>query len=70
MDNNARFTHSHDALRMPFVTHSILTLVTKRNASEYDSQQIVSVRDIRDVRGGFFDCQKIFHESHSIRIGT
>ena len=26
----------------------------KRNASEYGSQQIVSVRDIRDVRGGCF----------------
>ena len=30
------------------------TFVTKRNASRHGSQQIVSVRDIRDVRGSCF----------------
>ena len=41
-------------MRYNAIRGSFVTLVTKRNASEYGSQQIVSVQDIRVVRGGYF----------------
>ena len=54
---NASLTHSHDALRISISCHSwhIRNIrITKRNQSGYGSQQIVSVRGIRDVRGARF----------------